>query len=270
MAADLQLYQNGWSYDPQQGQYINSNNGAKMSEADYQTLQKQQYEDAKAAQQAADMKARGLNPDGSPIRAAFDTIANEDGTLKQNYQMNLSGLDPSQWEGYQQYKQEALRKGPSAWAQIQSQQADATAMANKEAAARQAQSGMNAGIQNLATHGGVSSGARGLAARSSSRDLLMARQNAARAGDTAKLNIASTDEGNRVGQLGQLATTEQNLGQYNKTLEGKQQEFNIQNMLNEQSQKRAYNDNTYNQQMSTWAANKQAEATARSGGGGKK
>lgn len=262
-----QNFSNGWTYDPTRGEYVNPVNGQRMNEADYQTFVKQQSQNE---QNRVAMAAQGLNEDGSPIRQAWDSLIDDKtGKLKQGYTMDLAQLDPSQWEGYSKYKNEALRTGPSAWAQLQQQQIAAQTNANKEAGARQAISGMNQGNSALAMRGGLSAGARGLAARSGARDLLMARQQAARAGDTNSLQLATTDESNRVGQLANLASSEQNIGQYNKTLEGKQQEYNINNLLQENQGKRAYNDMTYSKQMEKWAAARQADATANSGGGGK-
>jgi hypothetical protein len=246
--------------------------GFQASGSLLQQIEAQQLRDRSAAEEhKRQMAAQGLNPDGSPIRKAFDSLVDSStGQLGANYTMSLSGLDPSQWDGYSKYKNEALRTGPSAWAGLQNQTVDAQTMQNKESAARQANSGMNQGLSNLALHGGTSGGARALAAVQSSRDMLNARQQAARSGDMSKLGVATTDEQNRIGQLGTLASSEQNIGQYNKTLEGKQREFNIQNLLRENDSKRAYNDLTYTEQMKKWAADKQAQATSSSGGGGKK
>lgn len=261
-------YGNGFSFDPATGRYTNANNGLNFGSEEYNKYVQDQNAAALEKERVAQMNAQGLNADGSPIRKNFDTIANPDGTLKDAYVMNISGLDPSTWAGYSKYQQEALRSGPSAWATLQNQQQDLTTLGNKESAARQAQSGMNAGISNLASRGGVSNSARGLATRNASRDMLMARQQAARAGDVNKLNIATTDEGNRVGQLANLTNMENTIGQFNTTLQGKQKEYNINNMLRENEGKRAYNDLTYTEQMKKWSAAKQADATANSGGGG--
>lgn len=274
----MQQPQNGWTFDPGTNTYTNPTTGAQMNQDSYNNYNADQQQKQQAAQEAAaaaahhqQMAAQNMNDDGSPIRQAFDSLVDPStGKLKDGYTMNISGLDPSQWQGYSKYKNEALRTGPSQWANLQTQQNNAAALANKESAARQADSGMNMGLSSLAMRGGLSDGARDLAARSSGRDLLMARQQAARAGDTANMQTSTTDEGNRVQQLGALASSEQNIGQYNKTLEGKQQEFNIQNLLQEQQGKRAYNDTTYSEQMKKWAAGKTADATAASGHGGKK
>lgn len=266
-------YGNGWQFDPRTQQYTNTQNGMRMDPTQYNVYIQQQnakiQQEEAEKKRVADLAAQGLNPDGSPIRQAWDSLVDEaTGKLKKGYTMEISGLDPTQWEGYQKYKQEALRTGPSQWAKLQQQQNAAATLQNKEAAARQALSGMNQGLSNLAMRGGMSAGARGLASRSAGRDLLMARQQAARAGDTANIQTMTTDEANRMNQLAALSTSEQNIGQYNKTLEGKQAEFNIGNLLNENQGKRAYNDMTYQEQMKKWAADKQAQATAASGGGG--
>lgn len=191
------------------------------------------------------------------------------GQLGDAYKVNIAGLDPSQWQGYSEYKKEALRTGPSAWANLQQQQIASQTKSNQEAAARQAQSGENQVNNNLAMRGGVSAGARAMQARSSARDLLNARQQAARQGTTNTQQLASTDEQNRIAQLGNLQSSEQSLGQYNKNIEGQQAQYNTNNLLNEKQGERTYNLNAYNKQMDTYAAEKQAEATRNSGGGGK-
>lgn len=267
-------YSNGWQFDPSSGQYISTVDGRRMSSTDYNGYAAQQEDqarqDAAAKKNAADMAAQGLNPDGSPIRKDWQSLVDPaTGKLKEGYTMDIKALDPTTMEGYQKYKQEALRTGPSAWAGLQNQQQDYAAQATKEAAARQAMSSMNQGNSNLAMHGGLSAGAMGLAARASGRDLLNSRQAAARNATTNKMGIATTDEQNRIGQLANLSASEQSLGQFNKTLEGKQQEYNIGNLLQEEQGKRSYNDLTYQEQMKKWAAAKQADATSHSGGGGK-
>lgn len=271
----LSPYSSGFYKDPMTGKYTNSQTGQTMNEEEYNNMlgqQQMQTAQADEAKKNADAMAKqGLAPDGSPIRKAWDSLVDPaTGKMGANYTMNVGDLDPSQWQGYQQYKQEAMRTGPSAWAQMQGQQQDLASQQQKNSAATQAMSGMNQANSNLAAHGGLSAGARALAARGSARDLLNARQGVGLANQTNKLGIATADEGNRIGQLANLAGTEQQIGQYNKTAQGQQQQFNIGNMLQEKQGQRAYNDLTYTEQMKKWAAGKTADATARSGGGGGK
>lgn len=217
-----------------------------------------------------DLRTQGLNPDGSPIATSWNPLTDSTGQLQDLYRLNIKGLDPTQMEGYSKYKQEALRTGPSAWANMQTQQQNNQAQIDKASAAQQAMSGNSQAMSGLAMRGGLSGGARTSLARSSQRDLLGARQKIAQQQGINRLALQSTDEQNRIQQLGQLAGTEQQMGQYNKTLEATQADKNIQNLLGEVQGKRAFEQNKYNEQMRAWAANKQADATAHSGGGGGK
>lgn len=268
-------YGNGWTYNSTTQEYVNNTDGRRLSQGEYNRQiaaeSAQVRADAELKRKNEELARQGLNPDGSPIRKDWQSLLDpKTGKLKDGYTMNISGLDPTQWEGYSKYKQEALRSGPSAWATLQNQSQGVQEMAQKEQAARQSLSGMNQANSGLAMRGGLSAGARGLAARAGQRDLLNSRQNVARQGIINRLGISTTDETNRIGQLANLSSSEQSLGQYNKTLEGKQSEFNINNLIQEQQGKRGYDDMTYQEQMKKWAAGRQADATARSGGGGGK
>lgn len=268
-------YGNGWQYDENSKQFRNAQNGMQLDQSGYNDYINQQNQQA-LTKQAADknhqlMLAQGMNDDGSPIRKAFDSLIDPaTGKLKDGYSMQIDPLDPTKWDGYSKLKSEALRTGPSAWAGLQNQGIDRSVIANKEAGAKTAQAGMDQGLSNLAMRGGYGEGSRAMLARDSQRNALNSSQDAMRTGDSNRLNVATTDETNRIGQLTGLANSESTIGQYNKTLEGKQQEYNINNMTHEQDAKRSYNDMTYQEQMKKWAADKQATATAQSGHGGKK
>lgn len=259
----------GFTYDPQTQSYVDPTTGQRMSQTDYSYKMKAQQESDNAARNHMTMQSQGLNDDGSPIRQAYNSLVDSGtGKLKDGYELQTAALDPTKWDGYSKYKQEALRTGPSAWAGLQTAQNNQNTLNNKENATRQAASGMNQANSALAMRGGLSEGSRSLTAASSARDMLMARQQAARAGDTANMQTATTDESNRIGQLSSLATSEQNIGQYNNTLAAKTAEYNVGNMVQDHQGANAYSDKTYEEQMKKWAADKQAQATANSGGGG--
>lgn len=238
-------------------------------EVQRQALENQRQQLEMERQRNAALAAQGLNPDGSPMALKWEGITNANGDLQDKYRLSINALDPTQWQGYSKYKQEALRSGPSAWAELQLQQQQQQAMQDKSAAAQQAMAGNSQAMSGLAMRGGLSGGARAALAMQGQRDLLNARQKVGAAANTNRLTTMSKDEENRVQQLGNLASSESTLGQFNKTLEAKQADANIQNLLGEVQGKRAFQQNTYNEQMRAWAANKQAEATRNSGGGGK-
>lgn len=264
----MALDYSAFSYDPSSRTYVNAASGQRLNESEYSRQAQEASANAAAESNHVRMSAQGLNDDGSPIRQAYDSLVDPaTGKLKSGYELQTNALDPSKWDGYSKYKQEALRSGPSAWAQLQTQTNNAAAMNNKESAARQAASGMTMGNSAMAMKGGLSQGSRALAARGSARDLMMSRQQASRAGDTANMQTATTDEGNRINQLAALSTSEQNIGQFNTTLDAKTKEYNIGNMVNDHTGKNAYADMTYQEQMKKWAANRQADATQNSGGG---
>lgn len=245
------------------------NNKQQGPGLELQRLQNLQLQMQIERQRANELQAQGLNPDGSPKRPEWETLLDSDGKLKNQYQLSVDKLDPSQMQGYQKYKTEAMRAGPSAWAGIQNQQQDQQAAAQKAQAAVQAMTGSNQAMSQLAMRGGLGSGARTSLAKQSARDLMAARQGVSRQQGINKLGIASTDEQNRIGQLGNLASSETDIGKYNTTLGAQQNEKNLTNLLKEVEAKRMNTANTYNEQMRSWAANRQADATANSGGGGK-
>lgn len=234
--------------------------------------QRAEYESRKQQmemQRIAEMKKQGLNPDGSPVRPEWQTNLDPDGNIKYQYKMDVAALDPTQMEGFSKYKSEAMRSGPSAWANMQLQQQQQEAQNQKSQAAVQAMTGNSQAQSQLAMRGGLGGGARTSLARSSQRDLLNARQGVGRQASINRLSTLAGDEQNRIQQLGNLASAETDLGKYNKTFEAQQRKQNIENALRETEGKRAADANVYKEQMAKWAADKQADATASSGGGGK-
>lgn len=228
------------------------------------------------ARQIADQKqrdsyvAQGLNPDGSPKRPEWQSlIDNTTGQLQSQYQLNVAALDPTQWEGYSKYKQEALRTGPSAWATLALQKQSAEEAQARDAAAKQSLAGLSQGYSQLASRGGLSGGARAQLALQGNRNMLLAGQDVGRTAMLNRLGISKDDESNRVAQLGQLTNYETDIGKYNKTLEGKQKEFNLNNVLREVEGQRSFDMDLYKERMRDIAASRQAEATRNSGGGGK-
>lgn len=230
-----------------------------------QELNKRQAERARVKE----LRAQGLNPDGSPIRPEYQTLLDPaTGMLKEQYLLNLSGIDPTQLEGYSKYKQEALRTGPSSWLNLALQKQQAEEAAQRGAAARQSLSSAAMARSQLAMRGGLGVGSRERIARGSGLDLMRARQNVLQQGGINRLGLQTEDERNRIAQLQNLMGSEVDLGKFNKTLEGKQKEFNIMKALEEKRAKDVQDLSVYQEQMKKWAAERQAQATERSGGGG--
>lgn len=213
---------------------------------------------------------QGLNPDGSPMRPEYNSLIDPaTGLLKKEYTMQVGTLDPSKLEGYQALKGEALRTGPSKWAQLQAQLQNTQRSADMDRAAGQAMSGAATARSGLAMRGGLSSGARERIALGASRNLIDARQGVGRQATVNALNLASTDEQNRLGTLKGFNESEMGLSKYNTDLGNKEKEFNITRALDERARAEADKLEKYKAELSKWGAGQQATATANSGGGGK-
>ncbi len=228
---------------------------------------------------------QGLMPDGSPMRPEYQSLLDpKTGLMLEPYQikvgdLNAKTIDPSQMEGLQAFKKEALRTGPSVWAQMMQQTLGNKKSGDLDKAALQSAAAGAQARGTLAMRGGLSSGSRERIARSNANDLLGIRQNIGRDYNTQNLQLLSDDEKSRLGMLGQLPGMESNLEQFNvNTLndaskfnlgnKAKMDEYNIQNALEQKNLADTQNLDVYKEQQKKWAANRQADATANSGGGG--
>jgi len=163
--------------------------------------------------------------------------------------------------GFNQFRQEALRKGPSSWANLAKTKLAMDALEEREKGARTVAAGKAEAMNELAMRGGLSSGARERLAESGAKNLLDMTQNVNRQGKSNALNIGIQDEQNRIQQLSALPGVEnQRVSAWQNV-----RSQDLGNLLKENENRNQFNQNKYNQQMSAWAAGKQAEATANSG-----
>jgi hypothetical protein len=168
---------------------------------------------------------------------------------------------PTDMSGINAYRAEALRTGPSAWANLSKISSAAQQANQREASLREAAAQTAGEEDRLASSGGLSSGARERAAEAGGKNYLNMSQDLTRQGNLNDLQIGINDETNRVQQLGALP------GMENTAMQPLFQKASILTNA-QQAQNKALNDwnsNLYNQQMTAWAANQQANATANSG-----
>jgi hypothetical protein len=214
-----------------------------------------------------EMKKRGLNSDGTPIRPEWQSMADEGGLLKSQYQ--VKGDIAPDMRGLEAYRARALGQGPSEWAN------KAVAQQGLEEAGQRSRFGTQAGSaqaqarSGLASKFGLSRGAAERLAQSNQRDQMMGNQGIAASGALQRGNIGMQDESQKMQMLSQLPQQELSYLEPQKFNKGVQQ-WNIQNALNENTQKRAADQNMYNQRMQQWAGEQQGSAMRDSGGGGKK
>lgn len=170
--------------------------------------------------------------------------------------------------GIDQFRNEALRGGPSAWAQLAGKQQDKQAMQARGAASKNAAGNAAEARGMLAMRGGLSSGARERIGRDSMRSQLAMDQQIGQNADNNKTQIGMNDEQNRINELGQLPGMENQ--RYASQLSGIQtgvqgQQYDINNAVSQGDKRNLFNLQNYHEQMGAWGANKQANATADSG-----
>lgn len=150
---------------------------------------------------------------------------------------------PVQGPAINQLQKLGLNPGPSPWATLATDQ-QAKLRANALEQGAQQVKGQTAETEaELAASGGLSSGGRERAAEGGAKNYLAMGQDLTRQQNLNDLQIGENDAQNKLQQLGGVANVEASQNQ----------------AMN------SYNQNMYQSQMSAWAAQQQANATANAG-----
>jgi hypothetical protein len=177
---------------------------------------------------------------GRPEIAKFRSLIDKDtGLLKDAYQLQ----DPGGRQGLDAFRQEALREGPSKWAQLQ--------RTNQLDDISKAQAGATSAAMNqvAATGGGLGSGAGERIARTGLRNKLLAQQGALG-------GIAQQDEAKRMAALQQLPGMELDDARFKQGT----QQYNIDAALQEIGARRIHDWKDYAEQMKGYIGERQAQA----------
>ena len=205
----------------------------------------------------------------------------------------LSGINLNK-EGLEAIRKRALTQGPSEWQNLMLQKQGLEESGLRDRAGNQEASARSGAYSQLAAKGGLSTGARERLARSGAEGLAQTMQDISRGGAESRLGIATEDERQKLDLLkglpgmevqalqpefektrmwGTLADSEsgrkQNLDLANRAYGTSIDQFNIANTLGEVGRKDANRLGEYQEKMKAYAAEKQAQATAASGGGKK-
>lgn len=275
-------FENGTMSDAEAKQYIMDNPGSNAN-TDPMTaytnsklaLEKQKFDQEQA--KAASLKSQGLNPDGSPIRKDFQTIANPDGTLQDAYKIKDWQNINADTSAMDLLKKDAVRSAgtDSAWAQLERQKQKINEQNSMDTSSKAGANAYLSAQSNLAQTGGLSGAARERLATSNMRSTADNIAAVKRQSLLDQLGISSQDETNRLSGLNAF----QNMANQQTQFQFQNQEdankvagVNLQNQLQELNAKRGWDTDTYKEQMSKWAAGKtaDAQAAAAGGGGGKK
>jgi hypothetical protein len=206
----------------------------------------------------------GVQPNNPAYEMSFDPSTM---SFAPEIQSRLGGLSMDM-RGMDKFRDDALRSRPSAWAGMMNKLQYANEAGAKDRAVDQSRAGVRTGEADLASKGGLSSGARERLARGGAKDLLAVGQDVSRQGNLNRMQVGIQDEQNRVQELSQLPGMENNLLQTNLQKEGMYDQAKQQDLaraIAENDKRNQYNQNLYNQKMSAWAADRQAYATENSG-----
>lgn len=228
------------------------------------------------AKRVADLKAQGLNADGSPIGPDFIGATNPDGTLQDKFKLpDWQNVNADQG-ALDMYKKTAMREAGtnSPWAakMLERQQAE-QAQAADNAGAGSANTMLQA-ASRLAQTGGVSGGQRERMARQGAQAGFIQRQGVERQGLLDRAGLLAKDEENRMSGLKDVQGMDNQQADIkfkNQQQQANMSQFNTKTLLGATDAQNQFNQNKWSKNMEVWSAGKTADAQrASSGGGGKK
>lgn len=176
----------------------------------------------------------------------------------------LQGYQNQNHKGYDAFAEQAMRKGPSDWLNMSLNKNALEGQTQREQAGRQINASTQGQMDQLASRGGLSSGARERATQGGANNLLNMTQDIRRQGNLNNLGLNIQDQSNRLNMLGQVPGMEQ--GRINAWGTAKQND--IANQLGETGRQNDYNMGIWNSNNQVRAAQMQAQATANSGSKG--
>lgn len=168
--------------------------------------------------------------------------------------------DPYAGEATKALKEQAFAQpGESPWAKLQLQQQALEEGNARDKNAVTQQTAMEQAQGNLARTGGFSNSARALMALQGQRGLAKSNQDIGNQGIQQRLGIQNQDIGRQQELLGNFGNAEMQA-----------QQANIGQLTNDITRRNLFDIERYKQQMQAYGAEKQANAQANAGGGGKK
>lgn len=210
----------------------------------------------------------------------------------QDLQSRLSGINLNT-DALQALRKRGLSQGPSEWANLMTQKQGLEENQALQNAVEQSRSGLSSAYSDLASRGGLSSGARERLAMAGSKDLNAGRQGVRLEGQKQRLGIGTEDEQKRLEILSALpgmevqslqpelaktslysnlaeseAGRKQNLDISNRGYKTDVEKANLASLFGEVGRQDASKMDFWKTQMQTQAAEKQAQATANAGKGG--
>jgi hypothetical protein len=224
-----------------------------------------------------------------PDALKFNSLLGRDGKIGSQYQLSvpsildsfkstLGGVNINQ-DAYNAMKGRALSTGDSPWLTMQKQLLASQMAQQRDDTQAQELSGEAQARSALASKGGLSGGAAERLAMSGAKNLNALKQQNARAGNQQGINLNIADDQTKQALLGQVAGLDQSAANFDLTKantllsqQSKEQalnedanKYNIGNALTETQNKRNFDLDQWKTKMSTWAANRTADAQENAG-----
>ena len=195
----------------------------------------------------------GRLPDEIQYQAAYNPLSM---SMQKEAERLMGGL-----KGFSQMEKEALRTGPSAWANLASQQQRNQAGLGRSRAMAEAAGQTAQARTGLAMRGGVDSGSRERLASQGMKSAMAMSQDIGANLDNNLLSIGMQDNTNRLGVLDKFSGMEMDKA---KTL-GQAKQMDIQNQIAENQNKNKFAMDMWSKKMETYAANQNSKAIENSG-----
>ena len=212
---------------------------ARAEEAAFKKLQASQRPGVRLYRQNEQEKKAGINaPSYEGVRDL------ETGELLTQFR-----FDPYKGEAMQKLREQAFAEGDSPWAKLQFQKQRQEQMAGMDQASKQGLQALSQSQAQLASSGGLSSGARERMTRMGARDMLMARQGIARQGIGSRLGIQEQDIDRKQSMLSDFGNAEQQA-----------QRFNIGQMTDDINRLAGFEGGRYQTGMQAFGAQQSAQA----------
>lgn len=205
---------------------------------------------------------------GNPIRPDYTPTYDPKTQSMSPMAMELTNSIPSDRRGIDQFRAEALKKGPSAYAMLANKMQNESALKARDRAAKESASTAEGAGNALAMRGGATGGARERIATSAADNLMNLNQDISSQDTMNRLQIAANDEQNHMSRLGMLPGLENTASapDFQKAqiqLGARGQD--IGRAVGEKQGQNLFDMTAYQEAMKSWAANRQANATENSG-----
>lgn len=213
--------------------------------------------------------------EGRPIRNPYLAMVDGQGNLMSQFRMaDKIGADIQlDKTALNAIQNRALSTGPSAWASLaeQKQRAEQQNMLNQNM--RSVAANQNRAYSSLAARGGVSAGQRERLAMQGQRTGFQGAQSINNQGALQRMGIGLQDQQQKDAFLQQLPGMQQNAAAFDQSQRAYRNtaiSADVGNAMKDIHGFNLYQSGATDAALKEWAANKQADAMARSSGGGKK